>query len=129
MEGGVVAIFIKKKLNGENLMIYGDGSQTRDLLYVEDCAEFIVRASECDRCVGEIINAGTGADISIKDLAKLIVENENQIKYVEHHHPQSEIMKLVCNNTKAKELLNWKPKTSLISGIKILEEWMKKDYL
>jgi nucleoside-diphosphate-sugar epimerase len=125
MEGGVVSIFVKHKINNEDLMIFGDGTQTRDLLYVEDCAEFIVKASECDKCIGEIINAGMGKDISINDLAMLIVGDKNRIRYVKHHHPQSEIMKLVCDNSKAKALLKWSPKTSLQEGISKLEEWIK----
>lgn len=127
MEGGVISIFIKCKLDNKNVLVFGDGSQTRDFLYVEDCAEFIVKASKCEECIGEIINAGTGNDISINDLAKLIIEDEDRIKYVSHHHPQSEIMKLVCNNFKAKKLLNWEPKTNLIDGILILEKWLNSE--
>ena len=70
-------------------------------------------AVECNKCVGEIINAGTGKDVSIKYLAELIMGSKNLIEYVKHHHPQSEIMRLVCDNSKAKRLLNWEPKTSL----------------
>ena len=125
MEGGVVSIFVNRKLDNKKLEIFGDGTQTRDFLYVEDCAEFIVKASESDRCNGEIINAGTGKDISIKDLAKLIVGDENLIEYIEHHHPQSEIMRLVCDNSKAKKLLNWSPTTSLDEGISKLEQWIR----
>lgn len=126
MEGGVVSIFVKRKLNDQKLLVYGDGTQTRDLLYVEDCAEFIIKASECEKCVGEIINAGTGRDISMNDLAMLIVGDENSIEHIEHHHPQSEIMKLQCNSSKAKKLLNWEPKISLKEGILKLEMWIKE---
>jgi len=125
MEGGVVSIFVNLKLKDEYLKIFGDGTQTRDLLYVEDCAEFIVLASENENCIGEIINAGTGKDISINDLAILIVKDEKRIIHVKHHHPQSEIMKLVCDNSKAKRLLNWEPETSLEKGILKLEDWIK----
>ncbi|MFX1500414.1 MAG: dTDP-glucose 4,6-dehydratase [Promethearchaeota archaeon] len=124
-EGGVISIFIRLKIKGEKLKIFGDGTQTRDFLYVEDCAEFIVNASENENCIGEIINAGTGNDISINELAKLIVDDETLIKHVKHHHPQSEIKKLVCNNSKAKKLLNWEPKTLLEEGVKKLENWLK----
>lgn len=129
MDGGVVSLFVKKKLNNEKLLIFGDGTQTRDLLYVEDCAEFIIKASHCDICVGEIINAGTGKDISINNLAKLIVGHDKCIEYVEHHHPQSEIMKLVCDNSKAKRILNWDPKISLENGILKLEKWIRETKL
>ncbi len=127
MEGGVVSIFVKLKLENEKLKVFGSGTQTRDLLYVEDCVDFIVKASECNKCIGEIINAGSGVDISINELAKLIVQDENRIEHVRHHHPQSEIMRLVCDNSKAKELLDWEPKVSLKEGISYLENWIKKD--
>ena len=126
MEGGVVSIFVKRNLQGETLNIFGDGTQTRDLLYVEDCADFIVKAAFSENAVGEVINAGCGKDIFINDLAVLIAKDKNKIKHVPHHHPQSEIPKLLCDYSKAKKLLGWEPKVSLEEGIKRLEDWMKK---
>ena len=128
-EGGVVAIFIKNKLDGKMLNIYGDGTQTRDLLYVEDCARFVVQAGYSDAANGEIINAGLGKDISINDLAKLIVNDESKIQHVAHIHPQSEIPKLLCNYQKAKKILGWEPITALEAGIRKTEEWIKSTTL
>ncbi len=125
MEGGVVSIFIKNMLEGKNLKIFGTGKQTRDLLYVEDCAEFIVKSSFSENAIGEVFNAGLDQDISIENLAKMIVKDEKYIEHVKHHHPQSEIMKLECDSSKAKKILNWEPKISLKDGIKKLEQWMK----
>jgi len=127
MEGGVVSIFVKRNLEGEPLNIFGDGTQTRDLLYVEDCADFIVKAAFSEKAVGEVINAGCGKDISINDLAMLIAKDKNKIKHVPHHHPQSEIPKLLCDYSKARKLLGWEPKVSLEEGIKRLENWMRKN--
>jgi dTDP-glucose 4,6-dehydratase len=126
MEGGVVSIFVNSLLQGEPLKIFGDGTQTRDLLYVEDCAEFIVNASFNENAVGEVINAGSGKDIAIKDLALLICKDPERFVHVKHHHPQSEIPKLLCDYTKAKKLLGWKPKTSLEEGIEKTKEWIKR---
>jgi len=126
MEGGVVSIFVKRNLQGETLNIFGDGTQTRDLLYVEDCADFIVKAAFSEKAVGEVINAGYGKDISINDLAMLIAKDKNKINHVPHPHPQSEIPKLLCDYSKAKKLLGWEPKVSLEEGIKRLEDWMRK---
>lgn len=125
LEGGVVSVFIKRALKGEPLLIYGDGVQTRDLLYVEDCATFIVNAAFSDLSIGEIINAGSGKDISINDLAKMISCGRSEIKHVPHHHPHSEIAKLICNYSKANEMLNWNPKISLDEGIKKTEQWIE----
>ena len=124
MEGGVVSIFLRSLLEGKTLNVFGDGMQTRDLLYVEDCAEFIAKASFNEKAVGEVINAGSGKDIAIKDLALLICKDLDRIKHVEHHHPQSEIPKLLCDYTKAKKLLGWEPKTSLEEGIEKTKEWI-----
>jgi len=128
-EGGVVAIFIRNKLTGAKLNIYGDGTQTRDLLYVEDCARFVVEAGYSDRTNGEIINAGLGRDISINDLAKLIVGDDSRIRHVPHIHPQSEIQKLLCNYGKAKALLGWEPRVSLEEGIRRTEAWIRDNAL
>ena len=127
MEGGVVSIFIRSLLEGEPLNVFGDGTQTRDLLYVEDCAEFIVKAAFNENAVGEVINGGYGHDIAIKDLALLICKDLERIKHVKHHHPQSEIPKLLCDYTKAKELLGWEPKTSLEEGIEKTKARIKRN--
>lgn len=124
-EGGVVSIFIQKELNGDILNIYGDGTQTRDLMYVGDCAEFVVRAAYSDSVNGEILNAGLGEDVTINDLAAMICKDLQRIKHVEHIHPQSEIPKLLCDYSKAKRLLEWEPRTSLIKGIDLVKDWMK----
>ncbi|MGJ9458023.1 NAD-dependent epimerase/dehydratase family protein [Oceanobacillus sp. CF4.6] len=128
-EGGVVAIFLKNKLAGNSLQIYGDGTQTRDLVYVEDCARFVVESGYSDKVNGEIVNAGLGQDISINELAKLMVDDETRIKHITHIHPQSEIPKLLCDYSKAKTLLDWEPKYSLKDGIKETEEWIKSTNL
>ncbi|MDG0811894.1 dTDP-glucose 4,6-dehydratase [Cohnella rhizosphaerae] len=123
-EGGVVAIFIKNALEGKTLSIYGEGTQTRDLLYVEDCARFVVESGYSNRMNGEIVNAGLGRDIAINDLALLIAGSPDAVSHVKHIHPQSEIQKLLCNSTKAKELLGWQPEVSLEEGIRRTREWI-----
>ncbi|AEE96758.1 dTDP-glucose 4,6-dehydratase [Mahella australiensis] len=125
-EGGVVAIFIKRDLENQTLNIYGDGTQTRDLLYVEDCARFVVQTGYSDKANGHIINAGTGRDISVNDLAAIICPDKKRIKHVPHIHPQSEIQKLLCDYTKAKKLLDWQPEITLEKGIERTRQWIKK---
>lgn len=125
-EGGVVSIFIKKELKGENLKIYGDGTQTRDLLYVEDCADFLVRAGMDSRADGQIINAGLGRDVTVNELAGLICSDADRIQHVQHIHPQSEIQKLLCNYEKASNLLGWSPKVSLEEGLARTRAWISE---
>ncbi len=125
-EGGVIAVFITRKLAGHKLAIFGDGSQTRDFLYVADCADFIIRAACSHRAVGQIVNAGSGRDTPINDLARLIATDPQIIEHVPHIHPQSEIPRLLCDCSKARELLDWSPKVSLEQGIKLTEDWIRQ---
>lgn len=123
-EGGVVAIFINQVLKNNDINIYGTGNQTRDLLYVKDCAEFIIATGFSDKVNGEIVNAGTGRDVTINELAEIISNGKVNINHIKHIHPQAEIMKLLCNSRKAKEILGWTPKYSLEEGIEETKEWI-----
>lgn len=127
-EGGVIAIFIKRAIEGKPLLIYGDGNQTRDFLYVEDCADFVVRAGYINRADGQIINAGTSKDININDLAILIAKDKTKIEHITHIHPQSEIQRLLCSFEKAYRLLSWRPQISIAEGIEKTEKWIKNKY-
>ncbi len=125
-EGGVVAVFTKRKLEGKPLQIYGDGTQTRDLMEVTDCARFVVMAGMSDKTRGEILNAGTGRDVTINQLAEIISGGRVPIEHVPHIHPQSEIPKLLCNYKKARDLLGWRPKVKLEDGLQLVEQWMER---
>ena len=123
-EGGVVAIFTRRSILGEDLRIFGDGTQTRDLLYVEDCARFVVAALTSERATGRILNAGTGHDVSVNELAALIEPDPARILHVPHIHPQSEIAMLRCDPRLASELLGWRPEVSLEDGLGRVRAWM-----
>ena len=123
-EGGVVAIFTRRSLLGEELRIYGDGTQTRDLLYAADCARFVADALLSDAAVGRILNAGTGHDVSINDLAARIEPGAGRIVHVEHIHPQSEIEVLRCDPSLARTVLGWRPRVTLDDGLGRVRSWM-----
>jgi nucleoside-diphosphate-sugar epimerase len=96
---------------------------------VEDCARFVVASGYSGNVNGQIVNAGLGYDITINDLAKLIVGDESRIRHVQHIHPQSEIPKLLCNYDKAKQLLGWEPKVTLEQGLLKTETWIQSNPL
>jgi UDP-glucose 4-epimerase len=123
-EGGVVAIFTRLALRGEPLRIYGDGTQTRDLLYASDCARFVVDALLSDAATGRILNAGTGADVDVNRLAALVEPDPSRIVHVEHIHPQSEIAVLRCDAREAERVLGWRPEVSLEEGLAQVRSWM-----
>jgi nucleoside-diphosphate-sugar epimerase len=132
LEGGVVAIFISRDLEGKPLLVKGDGTQTRDLLYVSDCARFVADAGLSPAGDGEILNAGSGTDVSIRRLAELIADPKRggrggAIDFVEHDHPQSEILKLLADNSKATKLFRWRPRVPLEEGVALTREWIRKN--
>ena len=123
-EGGVVAIFTRRSLLGEELRIYGDGTQTRDLLYVEDCARFVCDSLVSEAAIGGLLNAGTGLDVSVNALAALVEPDSSRIVHVDHIHPQSEIAVLRCDSRKAREVLGWAPQIPLAEGLARTRSWM-----
>ena len=124
-EGGVVGVFLRQHLCGSPLFIFGDGRQTRDLMYVEDCSDFIVRAALSEAATGEILNAGSGRDVAIADLARMIEPRGHRIEHIEHPHPRSEIPRLVCDYAKAERLLGWRPRISLEEGLERTRSWLQ----
>ena len=124
-EGGVMSIFINKKLKGAPLEVFGDGKQGRDFFYVEDCAEFIAKTCFNDEAIGQIFNAGSGTEVKIKDLANKIADGKVEVKFVEHHHPHAEVMNMCADSSKAENILGWRPVINLEQGINETTQWLK----
>ncbi len=124
MAGGVVSIFTSRDRQGEPLKIYGDGTQSRDFLYATDCARFVVEGALAEATTGEVLNAGTGEDVTINELAELVASEGTEVRHVEHHHPQSEVQTLRCDPSKAEQLLDWEPEVSLREGVARLRSWL-----
>jgi UDP-glucose 4-epimerase len=122
-EGGVVVTFLNHFLKGEALVVFGDGRQTRDLLYVDDCADLIGRAGESN-AAGSVINGGLGREIEVRDLAQKVAGEEGRVEFAPHPHAQAEVWRLVCDNAKAAQLLDWRPQVSLDEGIAKTRAWM-----
>ncbi len=109
----VVGIFINQILEGKPLTINGDGSQRRDFTYVKDVVSANILASNSLKVGrGEVINVGSGKNISINDLADMLSKNKKYMK------PVNEPFANLADIGKAKELLNWEPLVDLCSWIK-----------
>ena len=124
-EGSVVPVFLQRKLLGQKLPLFGGGAQTRDLLYVEDCADFVLRASLSDAAVGEVINAGSGQETSVRALAERIAGPEFT-EAVPHLYPRAEVKRMRCASGKAHRLLGWVPQVSLEEGLRRTEHWLRQ---
>lgn len=115
-EGGVVSIFVDHLLQEEPIIIYGDGHQTRDFIYVEDIATANLLAIE--KGSNEIINISTNLQTSIKDLLNaLCVLNNTLIKPDYQPVRQGDIKHSYLDNNKALLKLGWKPQFSLYAGL------------
>jgi UDP-glucose 4-epimerase len=126
--GGVISIFTRRVLNNMPPVIYGDGLQTRDYTYVEDAARaFDLILNHKSKL--EPINIGTGKEVSIIDLANLIIElcgKKGKIKPV-HVAPRiGEVKKLIADARKAKKILRWEPRYGLKEGLKAFIQWYKQ---
>lgn len=110
----------------------GSTTPIRDFTYVSDVVDAFIKIAESDNSIGEVINVGSGAGISIGDLAnKIIFLTGRKAKIIFDKErvrpPKSEVQKLVADNSKAKKLINWEVKTNLEAGLKKTIEWIGKN--
>ena len=123
-EAGVVSIFANKYLNDERPIIYGDGEQTRDYIYVKDVVSALIKASTIDE--NHFLNIGTGVETSVNELANSMKSQFNsEINPIYKPAREGELNRSVLNNTKAKKELDWKPEYDLDEGMKQVFNWLK----
>jgi dTDP-glucose 4,6-dehydratase len=123
-DGRVLPAFIGQALRGEDLTVFGDGSQTRSFCYVDDEVDGIFRLLMSDYHLP--VNIGNPDEITIGDFAEEIVKlTGTKQKVVYKPLPQDDPKQRQPNITKAKELLGWSPKVSRAEGLKITYEYFK----
>ena len=123
--GEVIPKFLLRCLAGRPMVIFGDGKQTRDLTHVRDTAAGILAAGLSEACVGQTINIGSGAEISILELARTIAQVTGKPSAsVVHVEPRpGDVLRLSCGNSKARSLLKFAPTVTLSEGIAQLRDW------
>lgn len=136
--GRVLTIFLKRAMEGKPLIIFGDGKQERDFVFIEDVVRLHNLCLEKDIKRGEIFNASTGISTTTERLAKkvkkiinkdieIVFENvkEGEIsKFFNRVRLISELRQMVLDNQKAKKILSWKPEVILVEGLKREYEWL-----
>ena len=123
-EAGVVSIFANKYLNNEEPIIYGDGKQTRDYIYVKDVVSALIKASKIDQ--NHFLNIGTGVETSVNDLVNSMkIQFNSEINPVYKPARKGELNRSVLNNAKAKKDLEWEPQYSLDDGMKAVFNWLR----
>ncbi|MDK2814152.1 MAG: UDP-glucose 4-epimerase [Thermoanaerobacter sp.] len=127
-EGGVISIFIDKMLKGERPIIFGDGNQTRDFVYVKDVAKANLLALE--KGDSEVVNISTNKATSINKLVELMNEIMNTSLEPIYAEPRKgDIVHSYLDNKKALEVLGWKPEYSLKDGLRETIECYRVKYV
>ena len=123
-EAGVVSIFSNKYLNGERPVIYGNGEQTRDYIFVQDVISALIKSSKIDDDL--FLNIGTGIETSVNELAEsLKTQFSSNLNPVYQDTRDGELQRSVLDNTKARKLLNWEPQYDLNEGMLEVRNWLK----
>jgi nucleoside-diphosphate-sugar epimerase len=119
--------FIHQALRGDPLTLFGDGSQTRSLTYVDDTIEGMIRLMNYEKTKGEVVNIGSSEEHTVREYAELVKEitgSQSEIVCAEDlpdHDPKMRRADI----SKAKRLLNWEPKVPLRDGLKKMVEWVR----
>jgi dTDP-glucose 4,6-dehydratase len=121
-DGRMVPNFIRQALAGEPLTIYGEGSQTRSLQYVDDLVEGVVRLMRSDET--RPVNIGNPVEHTVREIAELIVEiSGNRSSFVYEPLPEDDPRQRRPDTTRAREALGWEPRTPAREGLKRTLEW------
>ena len=127
----IIPTVISQALSGRNVHL-GNLTPTRDLNFVADTVDGFFRIAHSDAALGEVINIGSGKEISIGDLVnKIIAIVGNPVELIideERIRPcKSEVERLLCDNAKALRLTGWKPQTSLTDGLEQTVRWIREN--
>jgi UDP-glucose 4-epimerase len=122
--GEVIPRFLLRAKAGRPMVIFGDGTQTRDFTYVTDTAEGILRAGFEDRAVGQTINLGSGREITIRGLAeKIALLFQRSAQIIHDIQRPGDVLRLYADASKGRDLLKFSPKVDLRNGLQKLNDW------
>ena len=123
--GEVIPKFLLRCLAGRPLIVFGDGTQTRDFTFVSDTAAGILLAGDDPRAVGQTINLGSGSEVTINDLARQVAQVAGRPDaFVQHDGPRpGDVRRLYADMSHARALLGYAPRVSLSDGLRALLAW------
>jgi UDP-glucose 4-epimerase len=125
--GEVIPKFLLRCLAGKPMIVFGDGTQTRDFTYVSDSARGIMLAGTSPAAVGRTINLGSGFELTINDLARTVAEIAGRPDAViEHDAPRpGDVRRLYADMSQARSLLGYEPRIPLAEGLRLLLAWYR----
>jgi len=127
-ESGVIAIFVKSALLGKPMVIFGDGTHSRDFVYIDDVVDANILAALNDKINGDVFNVGTGVETSIRGLAVLInkiAKTDVSIQFSQER--VADFIRVKADLTHIRETLGFTPKVNIEKGLEKYIEWCRNN--
>ena len=123
-KSNVIPLFIRRLLADEELVVYGDGMQTRDFVFVTDLADGLLRAAETPGVGGEVFQLASGIETSVNDLVERLAEVSGRQPRIRREPPRpGEILRNYSLVEKARDRLGYSPGVLLEDGLRLTYEW------
>jgi UDP-glucose 4-epimerase len=125
--GEVIPKFLLRCLAAKPMVIFGDGTQTRDFTYVSDSARGIILAGTAAAAVGRTINLGSGSELTVNDLARTVAEITGRPDAaIVHDEPRpGDVLRLYADMSQARSLLGYEARIPLVDGLRQLLSWYR----
>ena len=125
---GAVTVFIKALMTGEPIVIYGDGSASRDYVHVEDLCSGIAAALDAPLAGGDVFHLASGRETSVLELARILRDVAGKPDHPIEFRPAraGEVARNFANYDKARERLDFQPKWKLADGLAATWEWFQQ---
>jgi dTDP-glucose 4,6-dehydratase len=127
----IIPTVIAQALHNDQIRL-GSLHPTRDFNYVTDTVNGFQKAVSLERTIGEVINLGTGREVSILQLCEIVQQLVGRELPIDKEKRRvrpaaSEVERLICNNLKARQMLEWQPRVTLEEGLQKTIEWVKRN--
>lgn len=128
----IIPTILSQLLAGADEIMVGSTSPTRDFNFVDDTARGFMAVAVCDRALGHVVNVGSGREVSIADLIALLMRTTGTdarvVTDTRRLRPTgSEVERLLCDNTRARNWAGWEPRVSLEEGLRITADWLREN--
>lgn len=126
--GRAIPRFVDQALSGRPITVFGDGSQTRSFCYVTDQVEGLLRLAALEEAkgLGSVVNIGNDHEISILELAEMVLETTGSNSGISYHPlPEDDPLRRRPDISRAEDLMGWRPKVALAEGLSKTIEWFK----
>ncbi len=128
----VIPTILAQLHSGATEIKLGSITPTRDFTYVDDTAAGFMAVAACDQAIGQVVNIGSGTEISIGGLVELLIKITGSSAVIDTDESRirpsgSEVERLLCDNTRAKQWAGWEPRVSLEEGLRQTSEWIAQN--